>query len=104
MVEELKMADQVDQLIDAMHLYSYWISLGKQVYAVDIRHECAYPSQFEPVKNNENALMKVILFDQDFYYGLRSIDTIFRDAIPGSLLMFYCPCCLEEFWNPPTYQ
>ena len=104
MVEEVKMADQVDQLIDTMHLYSYWISLGKQVYAVDIRHECAYPSQFEPVKNNENALMKVILFDQAFYYGLRSIDTIFRDAFPGSLLRFYCPCCLEQFWNPPTYQ
>ena len=96
------MAAQVDELIETMQVYSYWLSLGKEVYAVDDRHVCAYPSQFESVKNNENALMKVILFDQAFYYGLRSIDSIFRDVYPGSLLRFYCPICLEQFWNPTT--
>ncbi len=89
--------------INAMYLYYHWVSLRQLVYAVDIRHECAYLSEFEPVKNNEHSIMKVFLFDHNNYYGLRLMDSIFREEIPVSLLMFYCPCCLEEFWTPPTY-
>ena len=90
------------ELHDAMYMYYQWVTLRQLVYAVDIRHECDL-SEFEAVKNNEDFIMKVILFDNDSYYALRLMNSIFGEEIPGSLLMFYCPCFLEEFWSPPTY-
>ena len=89
------------ELHNAMYLYYHWVSLRQLVYAVDIRHECDL-SEFEAVKNNEDSIMKVILFDHNSYYGVKLMDRTFFEEI-GSLLMFYCPCCLEEFWTPPTY-
>ena len=78
------------ELHNAMYLYYHWVSLRQLVYAVYIRHECDDP-EFEPVKNNEHPIFKVILFDHNSYYGLQLMDCIFQEEIPGSHLMFYCP-------------
>ena len=86
------------ELHDAMYMYYQWVTLRQLVYAVDIRHKCDDP-EFEPVTNNEHSIMKVILFDNNSYYALRLMNSIYGEEIPGSLLMFYCPCCLEEFWS-----
>ena len=86
------------ELHDAMYMYYQWVTLRQLVYAVDIRHNCD-DSEFEAVTNNEHSIMKVILFDNNSYYALRLMNSIYGEEIPGSLLMFYCPCCLEEFWS-----
>ena len=80
-------------------MYFHWVSLRKLVYAVDKRHKCAYPTDFESAKNNVHPIVKVILFDHNSYYALQVMDRIFQEEIPGCLLMFYCPMCLEGFWN-----
>ena len=102
---ELPMSLYVATLLDlhdAMYRYYHWVSERQHVHAVDIRHKCAYRSEFQLVRMNQHSIMKVILFDHNSYYGVKLMDRTFFEEI-GSLLMFYCPCCLEEFWTPPTY-
>ena len=95
----------VHQLNIAVDMYFHWVSLRKLVYAVDKRHKCAYPTDFESAKDNGHPIVKVILFDHNSYYAVQLMDRVFQEEIPGrQVLMFYCPLCLEGFWNPPIYQ
>ena len=71
------------ELHDAMYMYYQWVTLRQLVYAVDIRHNCDDP-EFEPVTNNEHSIMKVILFDNNSYYALRLMNSLYGEEIPGN--------------------
>ena len=71
----------VHMLDIAVDMYFHWVSLRKLVYAVDKRHMCAYPTEFESAKNNGRHLVKVILFDHNSYYALQLMDRIFQEEV-----------------------
>ena len=93
----------VTDLDIAISKHHRWSLTGKKVYAVDITHECAQPLEFEVVKMNQHAVLRLMLFNYLSYYAVKKLDQVVNEMVPEAKILFRCPLCHEGYgslWYP----